>query len=42
MNNPITYLANIDEYTIYFHQEMKHPDREKFVRNIIKEVKGLC
>jgi glutamine synthetase adenylyltransferase len=40
MTDPIAFLANTDEETMYFHQEMKVPDRNEFVKAIVKETNG--
>jgi hypothetical protein len=36
MKDPIAFLAKTDEDTMYFHQEMKAPDKEEFVKKIVK------
>jgi hypothetical protein len=38
MTDPIAFLARTDEDTMYFHQVMKAPDREEFVKAIVKEM----
>jgi hypothetical protein len=38
MADPIAFLAKTDEDTMYFHQAMKAPDREEFVKAIFKEM----
>jgi hypothetical protein len=38
MTDPIAFLAKIDEDTMYFHQEMKAPDRDEFVKAVVKEM----
>jgi hypothetical protein len=38
MTDPIAFLAKTDKYTMYFHQAMKAPDREEFVKAIVKEM----
>ena len=42
MNGPISYLANTDEYTMYFFQSMQQPDKEYFVGDIVKEFNVHC
>jgi hypothetical protein len=38
MTDPISFLARTDEYTMSFHQAMKAPDRDEFVKAIVKEM----
>jgi hypothetical protein len=38
MTDTIAVLANIDEATMYFHQAMKAPDRDEFLKAIVKEM----
>jgi hypothetical protein len=38
MTDPIAFLAKADEDTMYFHQAMKAPDKEEFVKAIVKEM----
>jgi hypothetical protein len=38
MTDPIAFLAKTDEDTIYFHQVMKAPGRDEFVKAIVKEM----
>jgi hypothetical protein len=38
MTDPIAFLAKTDEDTMYFHQEMKAPDRDDFVKAKVKEM----
>jgi hypothetical protein len=38
MTDTITFLAKTDEDTIYFHQAMKAPERDEFVKAIVKEM----
>jgi hypothetical protein len=38
MTDPIAFLAKTDEGTMYFHQAMKAPDRDEFVKAIVKEM----
>jgi hypothetical protein len=38
MTDPIAFLAKRDEDTVYFHQAMKAPDRDEFVKVIVKEM----
>jgi hypothetical protein len=34
----ITFLANADDDTMYYHQLMKYPDRDEFFKAIVKEM----
>jgi hypothetical protein len=36
MTDPVAFLAKADEDMMYFHQEMKAPDKDKFVKAIVK------
>jgi hypothetical protein len=38
MTDPIAFLAKTDEDTMYFHQATKAPDRDEFVKEIVKEM----
>ena len=38
LDSPITYLAKTDRDTMYLHQALREPDREKFVQAVIKEM----
>ena len=38
LDSPITYLAKTDRDTMYLHQAVREPDREKFVQAVIKEM----
>jgi hypothetical protein len=38
MTDHLAFLDNTDEDTMYFHQEMKAPDRDEFVKSIVKEM----
>jgi hypothetical protein len=38
ITDPIAFLANTDEDTMYFHQEIEAPDRDEFVKAIVKEM----
>ena len=38
MMNPIAFMANSNQDTMYFHQAMKAPDRDQFTKAIVKEV----
>jgi hypothetical protein len=38
MTDPIVFLAKTDKDTMYFHQAMKVPDRDEFVKAIFKEM----
>jgi hypothetical protein len=38
MTDPIPFLAKIDEDTMHFHQAMKAPDHDEFVKEIVKEM----
>ena len=37
-DSPISYLAKTDQDTMYLHQAMQEPDRDRFIQAIIKEV----
>ena len=38
MTDTLAYLAKMDEDTVYFHQDMRQPDKEEFFRYIFIEV----
>ena len=38
MTDPLAYLAKMDEDTVYFHQDIRQPEKEEFVRSIVIEV----
>jgi hypothetical protein len=38
MTDPIAFLAKTDKDTMYVHQAMKAPDRDEFVKAIVKEM----
>ena len=38
MDAPITYLARTDKDTMYLYQALKQPDRDEFVKAVIKEM----
>jgi hypothetical protein len=38
MTDPIAFLAKTDEDTMYFHQATKAPERDEFVKAIVKEM----
>jgi hypothetical protein len=38
MDNPITFLAQMDADTMYFDQAMQAPDHKEFIKAAIKEV----
>jgi hypothetical protein len=38
MTDPIAFLAKTDKDTMYFHQAMKAPDRDEFVKATVKEM----
>jgi hypothetical protein len=38
MTDPIAFLAKADEDTMYFHQAMKAPEKEEFIKAIVKEM----
>eukprot|EP00957_Ditylum_brightwellii_P173560 13214506-Ditylum_brightwellii.AAC.1 len=40
MTKPIDFAATNDPDTMYYHQAMQEPDRDKFINAIITEVKG--
>ena len=39
LNNPLAYKASTDPDTMYLHQDLKQPDKLKFVEAMDKEVK---
>jgi hypothetical protein len=38
MTDHIDFLEKTNKETLYFHQEMKAPDRDEFVKAIVKEM----
>jgi hypothetical protein len=38
VTDPIAFLAKTDEDTMYFHQAMKAPEKEEFIKAIVKEM----
>jgi len=38
-DDPISYLAKTDSDTMYLHQALQEPNRDQFIRAVIKEVK---
>jgi hypothetical protein len=38
MQNPVAFLAHANKDTMYFHQAMKAPDRDEFIKAVVKEV----
>jgi hypothetical protein len=38
MIDPVAFLAKRDEETMYFHQAMKAPDRDEFVKAIVNTI----
>ena len=42
MEDPSAYLASHDTDTMYFDQEMKHPDRYCLINTEIREVNRHC
>jgi hypothetical protein len=38
MTAPIAFLAKTDEDTMYFHQKMKAPDQDEFIKEIVKDM----
>jgi hypothetical protein len=38
MTDSIAFLVKTDKYTMYFHQAMKAPCQDEFVKAIVKEI----
>ena len=42
MTNPISFSASSDPDTMYYHQAMKEPDRQEFIKAMAKEFNDHC
>ena len=40
MNDPFAYTSKLDKYTMYFYQDMQHPDKAKFFKSVMREFNG--
>ena len=38
MKDPLAFLASQQQDTMYYHQALKEPDRDEFIKAIVKEV----
>ena len=38
MLDPIAFMARYDQYKMYFDQSMRQPDKDRFIKAMVKEI----